>query len=286
MNATENIPAAIWCAALVACGIVAVVRMFRAVSEKRPRASLPAWNAAPAEIFTFAVFAAICLFGTGFFCAAVARTIFPDTDFQKNFLYLIPVTQPVTLAAFVAFVWLRREAFPRTLNAEPAARAQRWISPTEPFGVPAFFAAAFLVVTAGALLTTAFAAALPESARAIFEERQILVDALSEPGQKIVAALCVPSIVIFTPIFEELVFRVGVFRFLKSRMPVVPAAILSSVIFAILHDAPSSYLPLTLFGCVLCFAYEKTGRIAAPIIVHALFNANTLFCLWLTQVPV
>ena len=142
--------------------------------------------------------------------------------------------------------------------------------------VPAFFAAGIFIVTVGAALTSAAVALFPENVREIFEEKQMLVDALTSAENPLAAALCVPAIVVFTPILEEIVFRAGLYRFLKSKMTAVPAAALSSAVFALMHDAPASYLPLALLGCVFCLAYEKTGRLAAPVLIHALFNANSL----------
>jgi len=37
---------------------------------------------------------------------------------------------------------------------------------------------------------------------------------------------------------------------------------------------------MSLLAIVLSFAYERTGRIAVPIIAHALFNLNTMLLLW------
>ena len=122
------------------------------------------------------------------------------------------------------------------------------------------------------LLTQLLTPYLPES----FQDDQVLVTALRQTDNPLLVALCVPAIAILTPIIEEIIFRAGLYRFLKSKMSAVPAAVLSSVIFALMHDAPASYLPLAVLGCVFCWSYERAGRLAAPICIHALFNANTL----------
>lgn len=289
MTQTETSLALVaWFLFLFFAGIFSGVRMLRfwkkPAEEQKCVAGIPAWNASPAQILEFFVYAIFCLVGVPLICSQVAHAFFPEVDFQKNILLLIPVIQPVALFVLLALMKFRREAFPRPMNAVSKVRGRSWLSPFSCFGVPAFFAVGCLCVSFGSVLTILITKFLPESVRSVFEESQILVNALQADDNVFVAAACVPAIAIFTPILEELIFRAGLYRFFKSRMPSVPAAILSSVIFAILHDAPASYLPLTLLGCVLCFAYEKTGRIAAPILVHALFNANTLFCLLLASI--
>lgn len=78
------------------------------------------------------------------------------------------------------------------------------------------------------------------------------------------------------PVTEELVFRAGFFRYCRGRMPRWAALTLPSVLFAGLHANLASFVPLALLGVVFSLAYERTGRIAVPIIAHALFNLNTI----------
>lgn len=90
---------------------------------------------------------------------------------------------------------------------------------------------------------------------------------------------------VVAPIGEELVFRAGIHRYLRGRLERWPALLLSGLVFGGAHWAldtqagAASFLPLTAFGVALALAYEQTGRIAAPILAHALFNLNTLLCL-------
>jgi hypothetical protein len=50
----------------------------------------------------------------------------------------------------------------------------------------------------------------------------------------------------------------------------------SAGLFAALHGNWVSSLPLFVLGLVFAAAYERTGRIAVPMLAHALFNLNTL----------
>lgn len=84
----------------------------------------------------------------------------------------------------------------------------------------------------------------------------------------------IPAIV--GPILEELVFRKVIFGTFYKRMNFLFAAMLSSVIFAILHLDFSHILIYTVIGFVFAFLYVKTKRIIVPIIVHMLMNTITV----------
>lgn len=82
--------------------------------------------------------------------------------------------------------------------------------------------------------------------------------------------------VVVAPVCEELVFRGYVFRFFHQRMPLLPAAIISGAVFASAHFNLLTFLPLLLLGAVLGILYAKTGRLAASIALHMVFNLNTV----------
>jgi membrane protease YdiL (CAAX protease family) len=86
------------------------------------------------------------------------------------------------------------------------------------------------------------------------------------------------------PAAEEILFRAGLFRYLRTRIPRWAAIGLTSALFGALHvswGSPmvglQSLLPLTALAVVFCLAYERTGLIGTTIVAHALFNLNTMF---------
>jgi membrane protease YdiL (CAAX protease family) len=81
---------------------------------------------------------------------------------------------------------------------------------------------------------------------------------------------------VIAPLTEELVFRAGLFRFLRSRLPRGLALIIPAVVFALLHGNLVAVVPLCALGAFFAIAYEQTGRISVPIIAHALFNLHTI----------
>lgn len=85
-------------------------------------------------------------------------------------------------------------------------------------------------------------------------------------------------IVVAAPISEEVCFRGMVFGGLRTRMPRIAAALLSGLIFGVLHALTgiSAVPPLIFFGFVLALLYEKTGSIVPGILLHMLNNSIAL----------
>ena len=77
--------------------------------------------------------------------------------------------------------------------------------------------------------------------------------------------------IIFAPIVEELVFRGVLFNRLKIRTGIIPAMIISSVIFGLGHEF-GGITSAILFGICMCILYTKTDNILIPMSVHFLNN--------------
>ena len=78
------------------------------------------------------------------------------------------------------------------------------------------------------------------------------------------------------PVVEELVFRAGLYRFLKGQTGKTAAMILSSAVFAALHGNLLVFPTLMLLGIALCLSYESSGNVKVPIFFHAIFNLNSI----------
>ncbi|NBR59553.1 MAG: CPBP family intramembrane metalloprotease [Opitutaceae bacterium] len=81
---------------------------------------------------------------------------------------------------------------------------------------------------------------------------------------------------VLAPLYEELLFRAGLYRFCRQHLGRTTALILSGALFGAVHANWASFLPLALLGIILALIYETTGDIRAPIIAHGLFNLNTV----------
>jgi uncharacterized protein len=99
------------------------------------------------------------------------------------------------------------------------------------------------------------------------------------------AKISVPYVVLFllatvvAPVVEELIFRAGLFRYLRTRIPRWAALLLSALFFAMWHFNWASFCPLTALAIVFSLAYERTGRIGVTMIAHSLFNLTTILLL-------
>lgn len=92
--------------------------------------------------------------------------------------------------------------------------------------------------------------------------------------------LAFTALVFFPPIGEETLMRGYLYSGLRSRLPFVSAALITSVLFGIAHlGSGSSSAPLWIAGIntfllslVLVYLREKTGALYAPMLVHAANN--------------
>lgn len=115
------------------------------------------------------------------------------------------------------------------------------------------------------------------------DEKQELVSILENTHSPVLQGLFVLVATLLVPAAEEVLFRGGLFRYLRTRIPRWAAVASTSVVFGALHVQWSNHmgglpslLPLIVLAAVFCVAYERTGSIATPIVAHALFNLNMI----------
>ena len=81
------------------------------------------------------------------------------------------------------------------------------------------------------------------------------------------------------PVAEEFLFRAMLYPFLKRLGYPRLAWIGVSLLFALVHDDATTFVPLFVLALALTWLYEMTGNLLAPIAAHALFNAANLVLL-------
>jgi hypothetical protein len=116
------------------------------------------------------------------------------------------------------------------------------------------------------------------------DEKQELVSILESTSSVALRWLFVAVATFLVPAAEEILFRAGLFRYLRTRVPRWVAIGFTSALFGALHVAWGdhmaglpSLLPLIALAVVFCLAYERTGKIGTTIVAHACFNLNTMF---------
>jgi membrane protease YdiL (CAAX protease family) len=81
------------------------------------------------------------------------------------------------------------------------------------------------------------------------------------------------------PLGEEFLFRGFVFRVLRNRWGVWPAALISSAVFMAFHIGwvPAAVLGLAgVFGLGTCLLYHRTGSLYPGLVFHALLNSSSI----------
>jgi membrane protease YdiL (CAAX protease family) len=250
--------------------LVGAVLLWRLVlspaARARPAASaLAAWEAPGIDLFVFlfAVVTGSFLFSLGgglvtrsFGLVGDLRTVVHGAAAQLGML------------AGVAAFWLQLRQGPLPPPPPPADSLRT--------GVIAFLVALPL------LLATAKLWELGLSACGLPVEKQDLVGMFANADSPWVLAGMIVLAVVVAPLTEELVFRAGLFRFLRGRVPRWLALLGPALFFAMLHvnwstlQGLASLAPLVVLAVVFSLAYERTGHIGTPIVAHACFNLNTI----------
>jgi membrane protease YdiL (CAAX protease family) len=85
--------------------------------------------------------------------------------------------------------------------------------------------------------------------------------------------------ILAAPLFEEFIFRGLIFGGLRRTLRPSFAIVASAAIFAIVHP-PLSVIPVFFLGVAAALVYERTKMLAAPMLVHAIYNAAVLGFQW------
>lgn len=103
--------------------------------------------------------------------------------------------------------------------------------------------------------------------------------------------LAVAGVCITTPIIEETIFRGTLQGALKQFLngKAHPSILISSLVFTLMHTdvaAPAALPALLVLSLALGLAYERTGRLITPILIHGLFNLwNIVLAIMLSGAP-
>jgi hypothetical protein len=101
--------------------------------------------------------------------------------------------------------------------------------------------------------------------------------AAARPEEAAWVALLVLTVVIVVPIFEELTYRLGLQGSIASASGSRWLGIAATaLLFAVMHWGavpPAALAPLVVLGIGFGAVYERTGSLAAAVVMHAGFNA-------------
>ena len=97
-----------------------------------------------------------------------------------------------------------------------------------------------------------------------------LVKSASDPYATVVLVF---TVVVMAPVCEELLFRGGIFGWLRGYLPVGAAAVLSAAAFGGVHLFPPALVVLFVFGISAALLYQRTGSTLNTFVMHACQNA-------------
>lgn len=258
-------------AALILGGLIALWRLALSPAARaagRPPARLAAW---PISLSDFLLFLFLTVIG-GFVVQLIANLIAGrhfDSLVDGATLRLLAVGGSLDLGMLAGMFCFHLHQRPRRAENNPAPSAIP-ISTLVPAGLLTFLLALPVIYALSYGWTQLLELlGLPAGSQDLVE---LLTHAHSLRLPLVLGLLAV----IVAPVTEELLFRAGLYRYLRTRMPRWAALVFTSALFAALHMNLASFLPLTALGVIFCLAYERTGRIGVSMIAHALFNLNTI----------
>jgi len=86
------------------------------------------------------------------------------------------------------------------------------------------------------------------------------------------AVMYISYFIFIGPLLEEFVFRGALYSALRAVMPVSAALFIQAAAFGLAHGSMQHAAPIFLLGLVLGYAYQRTGSLAIPVLIHGMMN--------------
>lgn len=251
---------------LVFVGLVLLWRLVLSPAARaQPRPTLlPAWETPLSDFFMF-LWIVIC---GGLVFPVVAQQII--RQFSLGTQLRITLINAAFQGGMLAGVGVYERFFNRRAVRQPFA-----LGPCLLPGLATFLVSLPLVVVVGLawtnLLKLCGLPIEPQDAVSFFRKAE---------SPALIAAMIVLAALV-APLTEELIFRAGIFRYVRTRLPRWAALLLPACLFGAMHNHLPSLAPLVVLGVVFSLAYERTGRIGTAIVAHALFNSYSVVRIFL-----
>jgi membrane protease YdiL (CAAX protease family) len=237
-------------------------------AHRRPP-PLPEWSASVPDFLVFVLY----VVSGGFFAAVLATGIVPLLGLAGDARVI--VTGALGQFGLLGGVVLHR-----------AAHRDAWVPAPRPPNVLAAGGATFLMSLPLLIVVSKLWEFLLHLA-GLPTQKQNLIDMFMRADSRLLLVGLIGLATIVAPITEELVFRAGLFRYFRTRLPRSVAFLLPAVLFAALHvdnwktlEGFASFAPLVALAICFSVAYERTGSIGTAIVAHALFNLNTVLLIF------
>ena len=93
-------------------------------------------------------------------------------------------------------------------------------------------------------------------------------------------------LVIVAPIAEEIIFRGWLYGKLRARIPAIPAILLVSVLFGIVHGQWNVGVTVFVMSIAMCVIRELTGTIWGGVLIHILKNGIAFYLLYVNPMMI
>lgn len=235
---------------------------------------LPHWDISVPEF----LMATMLVFAGGFLVQAAVHSIAGprivgavDQTGLELFLYGAAFHGGI-LAGCAVFPLLRRRLYAEYGSTPPPPQA----TSSHPTGRILLYAAGTVLIALPVLTILSLGWTALLRIVGLPDEPQDLIAVFTETRSVLVIAGMLTVACVIAPLSEELIFRGGLYRFVRQKLGRTPALLVSGVCFGALHGNWAGFLPLAVLGMLLALAYEATGSLRVPILAHSLFNLNTV----------
>lgn len=132
-----------------------------------------------------------------------------------------------------------------------------------------------VVMIVAGILTTIMVAILPSVDWQ--QAQEVGFHGLYDFGEHLLAFIC---LVIIAPVCEEIVFRGWLYGKLRVRLPAVPAMLIVSLLFGIMHGQWNVGVTVFAMSLGMCAMRELTGTIWSGVILHMIKNGIAFYALF------
>ncbi len=95
------------------------------------------------------------------------------------------------------------------------------------------------------------------------------------------AILAFAALVVVAPVFEEIIFRGFLFGTLRRTIPVLAAALVTSIVFGVVHGQWNVGIDVFALSLISCFLRYKTGSLWPSIVLHMTKNGLAFYLLYI-----
>lgn len=166
-------------------------------------------------------------------------------------------------------------------------RFVRGFDPSELFGMRSLRPGKAIMVgvlaTLPAITAVAIISALSEHyLRAVWpdDSPQEVVKSMLGTTSIATRTLMIIAATVVAPLTEEILFRGFLYGVLKRFTDGAFATLISALLFSIVHMHVGSVLPLFVLALLLATAYELTGSLLVPMIMHGVFNTLMIIAMF------